>query len=56
MSKAHQILAQQAAASQIRRWAEGNAVACEYIGYRAEFLYSDGSVICYSGSTPTAYA
>jgi len=57
-SKAHEILAQVAAASQIRRWAEGNAVDGEisHSGYYADFLYADGSMIRYKGSTVAAYA
>lgn len=58
ISKAHEILSQKAEPLQIRRWAEGNAVEREFrgnSGYWAEFLYEDGSMVCYVGSTPTAY-
>ena len=58
MSKAHEILAQQASAAKIRAWATGNAVAYEVktSGYETEFLYSDGSMIIYVAGIPTAYA
>lgn len=59
MSKAHEILAQQACPLQIRRWAEGNAVVREHhgnSGYWVEYLYEDGSMVCYVGCHPTAYA
>lgn len=58
MSKAREILSQTAPPLQIRRWAEGNAVVREHRGnggYWAEFLYEDGSLICYTGSTPVVY-
>lgn len=55
MSKAHEILAQDADKQQIRRWAEGNAVEMEWVGFNYSFLYADGSMIIGNGLRMTAY-
>lgn len=55
MSKAEEILSQQATMAQIRRWAEGNAIEREYWGNVAYYLYHDGSLIVSVSGKLTAY-